>query len=142
MAAVFLSRTSSTVVALSTTYALLTVGVVGDPVPDQCRLGLLVIPVDTIASSATVLTVKITSDAAGDCPITGEIVRTILVGNTTATDGSVSIDFAGAPWTPPITPSGGAGAAVTAGVSGRLYVWVKTNTGTANAIAFLTSTRG
>ena len=136
--AIFLSRSSSTVVALSTTYAMMTVGVVGDEVPNRCRLGLLVIPVDTIAASAASLTVKITADVAGDCPVTGEMVRTILVGNTTATDGSVSIDFAGAPWQVPITPSGGAGAAATGGVSGRLYVWAKTNTGTCNAVAVLT----
>jgi hypothetical protein len=141
MGAKFLSRSSNTVVALSTTYALITVGVVGDPVPKSCNLGLLVVAVDTIASSAATLTIKVTSDAAGDWPITGEIVRTILVGNTTSTDGSVSIDFAGAPWVCAVTPSGGAGAAVSGGAGGLLYVWVKTNTGTANAVAVLTGNK-
>jgi hypothetical protein len=138
---VFLSRSSSTAVALSTSYALMTVGVVGDPVPAKARLGILVVAVDTIAASAATLTVKVTSDAAGDWPITGEMVRTILVGNTTATDGSVVIDFAGAPWECAVTPTGGAGAAVSAGAGGLLYVWAKTNTGTCNGVAVLTGSK-
>lgn len=134
----FVSRSSNTAVALSTTYARIAVGVVGDPLPSRFRGGVLIISVDTIASSAAQLTVKLTSDTAGDIAVTGEMTRSIVIGQTTNTDGTIAIDLAGYPFVALPTPTGASGAAATAGADGTLHVWAKTNTGTCNGVAILT----
>jgi hypothetical protein len=110
--------------ALSSTYTVLTLD--GDseggasPIPDRCVLSWLHGEIDTIASSAASIQWYVALDSNGDIPITDAVTETILVGNTTATDGGVStlLDMSYH--------------LVSSSTPGKLYVLAKTDTGTCN----------
>ncbi len=118
--------------ALSTSYATLaldndtTADASAAPVPTFCHLGMVVITLDTIAGGATTLTYFLSADAAGDVPITNATTTTITTGKTTATDGGV-VGLVDAAYRH-----------LDVGVAGKLYLQVKTNAGTANAIGRVT----
>jgi hypothetical protein len=116
----------SAVVALSNAYAnVATLGVEGDEVPDAAELGPLVLELTSI-SGATTVTWYVSRDAAGDVPITPPQTDTILTGKTAATKGSVARDMDATYKRHPDT------------TQGRLYVWAKLDSGTANMSASLT----
>lgn len=73
--------------------------------------------VDTIAAGATKLTLRITTDAAGDVCLIPDVQATIATGITTATKGSVGYTC-------------GFGLPNTAAAT--VYLWVKTDAGTCN----------
>lgn len=107
-------------VALSTTYARMTCNGADEAaavnVPERVVLGLVALQLGTIAGGATTITWYVSEDLAGDHPIAGPVTSTI-VGQTAATGGvAESVDI---PW-------------VVTEVAGSLYVWAKTNAGTAN----------
>tara|TARA_R110000803_G_scaffold128818_1_gene196227 strand:+ start:97 stop:510 length:414 start_codon:yes stop_codon:yes gene_type:complete len=81
-------------------------------------LSSLTADVDSIADSATTLTLRITHDAAGDVSVVPDVTATIATGVGTATDGSVAFSFPDFVW---IDPDG----------KDLLYVWFKTDAGTA-----------
>ena len=54
-------------------------------------LGALYVHVNTIAGGATTLTLRLSTDAAGDQPWIGDTTATISTGVTTATQGAVTI---------------------------------------------------
>jgi hypothetical protein len=54
-------------------------------------LGALYVHVNTIAGGATTLTLRLSTDAAGDNPWIGDTTATISTGITTATQGAVTI---------------------------------------------------
>jgi hypothetical protein len=117
---------SEAATALSATYAVMTLDGAhgGTALPTKgAFLDTLVGAVDTIASSAATITWKLTSDVAGDRPITAETTWTILVGETTATSGSV-VSQPGQWFIPK--------------VAGTVYLWAKTDTGTCNLTPELT----
>ena len=110
----------TTTVALSTAYAKMTCNGVDEDaatsVPERAILGAVALQLGTIAGGATTITWYVSEDLAGDHPITGVVTSTI-VGQTAATGGvAESINV---PW-------------VVTEVAGTLYVWAKTNAGTAN----------
>lgn len=116
----FASETA--VVALSTAYAKMTCNGVDEAsssatsVPERVVLGAVALQLGTLAGGATTITWYVSEDLAGDHPITGVVTSTI-VGQTAATGGvAESINV---PW-------------VVTEVAGTLYVWAKTNAGTAN----------
>jgi len=92
-------------------------------VPDECTLDSLQGIIDTISvgPAPTKITWYITEDLAGDYPITDEIEETIVVGQTTATDGGIRTTFDAFEYS-----------RSTDGVQGSLYVWAKTDAGTCN----------
>lgn len=89
-------------------------------IPNDCELGWLHGEIDTIAGGATTITWFISADAAGDIPITSEVTETILTGQTTATDGGI-VTLIEKAWSLP-----------SVGTQGSLWVWAKTDAGTAN----------
>ena len=117
--------------ALSTTYGTLTLDddTVGDagarPLPDQCRLVMIVVELDTIVTAASVVW-YLSADLAGDVPLTREVTSTILSQGTTADDGGIAtrleVDHV----------------RLAAGTAGKLYLRAKTDAGTANAKARVT----
>jgi hypothetical protein len=118
--------------ALSTSYAALecTGTTSGEAqaveVPDGCYLEDAHLQLDTIAGGATSITWLVAADAAGDVPLTNEITTTIVPGTTTATDGAV-VEILGKLYQ-----------RYSVGVGGSVFIFAKTNAGTANAIARLT----
>jgi hypothetical protein len=128
--------------ALSTTYAKLDLGAavdaapasypsdnasvvsaVYDGVPARFYLDHLEVQVDTIAAGATTLTAFLSWDTSGDYPASNEATATIKTGKTTATKGSAVFDFKNHMARPPGL-----------GTAGRLYLWLKTDAGTCNAV--------
>jgi hypothetical protein len=87
----------------------------GATVPFSGRIDNVVIHTNTIAGGATSLTVRATSDAAGDNTIFGDTTATISTGVTTATEGCVTIKFD----------------ALWGSSTDNLYLFWKTNAGTA-----------
>ena len=94
-----------------------------DGVPARFYLDHLEVQVDTIALGATSLTGYLSWDAAGDYPATNEATSTIVTGKTTATRGSAVFDLKNHMVRPPGL-----------GTAGRMYLWLKTNAGTCNAV--------
>lgn len=93
-----------------------------DPVPNHVYLSWLHGQLDTIAGGATTVTWFLSLDAAGDIALTEELTETILVGQTTATDGSV-VSLLEKAWSLP-----------GAGTQGSLWLYAKLDVGTANLI--------
>ena len=86
---------SGAATALTTTYAAIAVSKGGADtrdasVPDSCWLSLLHGQIITIATGATTITWYLAADSGGDVALTDELSTPILVGKTTATDGSVA----------------------------------------------------
>ena len=79
------------------------------------RIDNVIINMNTIAGGATTLTVRATSDLAGDKVIFGDTTATISTGVTTGTDGAVTIKFD----------------ALWGSSTDNLYLFWKTNAGTA-----------
>ena len=108
-------------VSLSTTYAKATLDGTDEAAavdfPTQVVLGLAQVTLDTIVTAASI-TWYVSEDAAGDMPLTPETTTTI-VGQTAATGGiAASINQ---PW-------------VVNEVAGKLYIWMKTDAGTASTV--------
>jgi hypothetical protein len=82
------------------------------------KLSSLIAQVSSIAGGAATLTLRITQDAAGDISVIPDVTATIATGVATATDGSVAFSFPDLAWKDP---------------DGKdlLYVWLKTDAGTA-----------
>jgi len=55
-----------------------------------CELGWLHGEINTMASSPTSITWWLCADSGGDIPLTDKVTETIVVGETTATDGGVA----------------------------------------------------
>ena len=92
--------------------------------PSACHWSHLEIQVSSISGSAASLTAYLTWDSAGDLPATSaSATTTIVTGLTTATDGGVAIALD--VW--PTFPSD-------ATTTGKLYLFVKTNTGTVTVL--------
>jgi hypothetical protein len=88
--------------------------------PSACHWSHLEIHVSAIASSAASLTVYLTWDDIADYPATAaSAATTIVVGLTAATDGGVAIALDVWPTFPSVATT-----------TGKLYLHVKTNTGT------------
>ena len=123
---IHLSQTSGTT-ALTTAYGTARLHNLADKAPMQSAkrwagiLDSINLHVDTIAGGAAKLTVRVTSDAAGDESILPDTEADIATGITTATKGSVAY---------------AAGVALTnlnpAQTDCIVYVWVKTDAGTCN----------
>lgn len=117
-------------VAIDTTYTGLVLddasAVSTDPINEQPRkplrqiyLGLVQLALTSIAGGAAEVTWFLSSDAAGDQPLTEEVVSPIVIGATTAT-------------------SGGVADTVDEGIltdAAAIYVWAKLDAGTAT-VAF------
>jgi hypothetical protein len=86
------------------------------------RLNSLIAHVDTIAAAPTTLTLRITQDAAGDVAVVPDVDAAIDLGIGDATTGSVAFSFPDLAW---VDPDG----------KDLLYVWLKTDVGTANLIS-------
>ena len=111
--------------AVSTSYALMTFtasggqGQVAPAANALTDIGYVWIEVTSISGAAS-LTIKITTDAAGDVLVYESSAGTMALGETTATTGAVTFEIA-------------AGGLPTFAQSAALYVWIKTNAGTATA---------
>lgn len=105
-----ISSATSSAEALSTTYALLTV--TGLPTTRRAYLSSVFLALTSVVT-ATSVTWYMSSDAAGDAPITA--VQTDTIVYQTGGEGGVArvLDFA------------------LHTLTGNVYVWVKTNAGTA-----------
>lgn len=93
------------------------------------RLGLdtVTLQLSNIAGGATKVQIKFTLDADGDYPVSPESVeQDIVVGGTTATDGSVT--FTGGFI---IQGTGSTGCPLDSRGDVQLYLWAKTDAGTA-----------
>jgi hypothetical protein len=79
--------------ALSTTFATVQLTLSGPATGGLVGLGGLWAFVTTIAGGATALTVRVTRDAAGDECICPDFEVDLTTGKTTATDGTVVVDY-------------------------------------------------
>tara|TARA_R100001086_G_scaffold166169_1_gene90002 strand:- start:452 stop:892 length:441 start_codon:yes stop_codon:yes gene_type:complete len=97
--------------------------------PNAAVLTYLDVSLSSMSGSPTSITFKLTRDAGGDHVIINSnltaATQTIEAGETTATDGGVTFGIN--------TDYVFDRASDVSQVAGTLYVWLKTNTGTANA---------
>lgn len=118
-------ESGSVSVSLSTTDTVLTLGTVGDPVPDDRYLSLLRLALTSLSGSPVSISWFLAEDENGDIPLTPRKTTTIVTGKTTATKGAVAETL-------DVVRRRSSG-----GTLGRLYVVAKTNTGTCSAVAYL-----
>lgn len=82
----------------------------------------ILLHVDTIALGAAALTLRITSDAAGNKALVPDTAATMAIGIGTATTGTACFAV------------GQALSNIQGSTDGKVYLWVKTDAGTANLI--------
>jgi hypothetical protein len=93
------------------------------PVPDDFTLDHLEVQLQGMASSPTTITMFLAWDSSGDYAATNEATADIKVGKTTATKGTAYFVLNRHIVVPPEVAT-----------RGHLYCFIKTNTGTANAV--------
>lgn len=105
------------------------VGIAGVDIPNfynKAWCGILeaiTLHVNTIAAGATSITFRLTADSAGDYTVVPDTSASLQIGVTTGTDGSVCYSGQGLAITNIINDS--------LPKNGVLYLWMKTNAGTA-----------
>jgi hypothetical protein len=113
--AVNLSATTSYATARRHNLDLMSDTIPTGSVPFSGFIDSVTVHMNTIAGGATTLTLRLTSDLAGDNTIFGDTTATISTGVTTATDGAVTIKIG----------------AIYGSSSDNLYLFWKTDAGTA-----------
>lgn len=104
--------------ALTTAYASQELTLPDGMVGGRQYFGVLFLYLSSMASTPTMATVKISRDSAGDLLVCPEFTATIKAGQTTATKGSVIVDYSHVPMYS----------------IANLYVWIKLDVGTANLV--------
>lgn len=107
--------------ALSTTTAIVPISA-----RDNCRLGVLIGQLTSIAGGAASVTAHLAADATGDHAISPQETITIITGEGTATDGGFSTDL-DILWTSPSW-----------GTAGTVYAVLTLDAGTATCVPAIT----